>query len=272
MDWSYRNKGELKMQTHNTQDAWMPPSDIRLRFFSDSAALVRCAASTLVSRCAEAIQLRGVFKVALSGGQTPLELFEALASEEWRDCFDWSRMHFFWIDERCVPPDHPASNFGMAHRALLAHVPAGRVFRMRGELEPVLAAEEYASILQTELGEGDNFPYSPTFDCVLLGMGTDGHTASLFPGAPQLEEEHHSVVPALRHEGDVVLPEHHRVTLTLPVLNAARCCLVVVAGAKKRKALRRALTFFSPPELPIQRIRPPKGEVIWMVDRAACFP
>lgn len=260
------------MQTYNAQDIWMPPSDIRLRIFSDSAALVRCAASTLVSQCEEAIRHRGAFKIALSGGQTPLELFEALASNDWRNHFDWSRMHFFWIDERCVPPDHPASNFGMAHRTLLAHVPAGRVFRIRGELEPTQAAEEYAAILQTELGKGDDAPSKLTFDCVLLGMGTDGHTASLFPGAPQLEEKRHSVISALRHDGDVVLPEHHRVTLTLPVLNAARCCLVVVAGAKKREALHRALTFFSPPELPIQRIRPSEGEVIWMVDKAACLP
>lgn len=157
--------------------------------------------------------------VALAGGRTPRAVYARLATE----AYDWSGVDVFFGDERCVPPDHPDSNFLMAEETLLSKVPA-RVHRMQGE---TCEAAGYEEELRAVFGTG-----LPAFDLVFLGMGADGHTASLFPGDPALEETRRLVVRVAR-------PDHPRLTLTLPVLSASKLAVFLVAGAEKREALRR---------------------------------
>ncbi len=159
--------------------------------------------------------------VVLAGGQTPRAVYARLAKEK----YDWSAVDVFFSDERCVPPDHPGSNFKMAEEALLSQVPA-RVHRMHGE---TCDAAGYEEELRSVFGNG-----LPAFDLAFLGMGTDGHTASLFPGDPALEETHRRVVKVAR-------PDHDRLTLTLPVLSASKLAVFLVSGEEKRSALRRVL-------------------------------
>ena len=182
--------------------------------------------------------------VALAGGSTPRRLYQRLAG----CAFPWPETEVFFGDERCVPPDHPDSNYGMASEALLSKVPA-RVHRMRGESCDAAAYEEE---LRQVFGRG-----VPQFDLVLLGLGEDGHTASLFPGDPALEEEERRVVRVQR-------PDRARLTLTLPVLSAAKVALFLVAGASKREALRRLL---GGEEIPAARVR--ARRVVIVADEAA---
>jgi 6-phosphogluconolactonase len=159
--------------------------------------------------------------LVLAGGRTPRALYARLAREK----YDWSGVEIFFGDERCVPPDHPDSNFGKARETLLSRVPA-RVHRMHGE---TCDAAGYEDELRLVFGDG-----LPTFDLVFLGMGADGHTASLFPGDPALEETQRLVTKVAR-------PDHQRLTLTLPVLSASKLAVFLVSGAEKREALRRVL-------------------------------
>ncbi len=182
--------------------------------------------------------------VALAGGSTPRRLYERLATCE----FDWEETNIFFGDERCVPPDHPDSNFRMANDALLSKVPA-RVHRMPGD---TCDAEDYDEELSRVFGPG-----LPRFDLVILGLGEDGHTASLFPGDPALVEKQRRVVRVRR-------PDCARLTLTLPVLSAASVALFLVSGAAKRDALRRLL---SGEDIPAARIQPKK--VIIVADEGA---
>ncbi len=182
--------------------------------------------------------------VALAGGATPRRLYERLATCE----FPWSETEVFFGDERCVPPDHPDSNYRLASESLLSKVPA-RVHRMRGESCDAGAYEEELS--------GVFGPGLPQFELVLLGLGEDGHTASLFPGDPALEENERRVVRVQR-------PDHPRLTLTLPVLSAAKVALFLVAGASKREALRRLLRG---EEIPAARVR--AKQVVIVADEAA---
>ena len=170
---------------------------------------------------AERIELLRPLTVVLAGGSTPRALYERLAQSD----LPWSSMDVFFGDERCVPPDHPDSNYRMAREALLSKVPA-RVHRMKGE---TCDAAAYERALRRIFGAGP-----PTFDLVILGLGSDGHTASLFQGDPALGERERWVVRVAR-------PDHSRITLTLPVLSAAREVLFLVAGAGKREALQRLL-------------------------------
>ena len=209
----------------------------------------------------------GRFTTALAGGSTPKRLYEALAAEPYRSRVPWERSHLFWGDERAVPPDHADSNYGMVRAALLAHVPIppGNLHRMQGE-KPDLdqAARDYEAEIAGVLGAAPA-GRPPAFDLVLLGIGTDGHTASLFPGSPATRETRRWVVrnpvPALRAD---------RLTLTLPILNRSRTILFLVSGAEKASTLREVLE--GPPDLerlPAQRIQPDAGRVVWLIDRAA---
>ena len=219
------------------------PDTLRLAVYPDSGLAVRAAAD-LFTALAPA-------RVALAGGSTPRALYELLASDDYRDRTDWEEVEVFFGDERAVPPDHPDSNFGMANRALLSHVPLaeGAVHRMEGEADPLEgAAERYGMVLPDHL------------DLVLLGMGPDGHTASLFPGQEALEERNRRVVATTGADGSP------RLTLTYPAIDAARHVVFLVTGESKREALdaiRRG------EELPAGRVRPTDGDVIWIVDRAA---
>lgn len=223
------------------------------------------AATLLVEAAWEAVTDRGRFLVAFSGGNTPRPLYELLASEQWAHRIPWQQTHVFWADERCVPPEHAASNYRLVRETLLTRVqvPPTQVHRIRGEQEPQRAAREYEARLQRVLG-----PHA-SLDLVLLGMGADGHTASLFPGTAALRERRRWVVanhvPALGA---------WRITLTYPAINSARQVVFMVAGPDKADMLARALA--DPPwpvsQVPAAGVRPVSGRLTWLVDEAAALP
>lgn len=236
----------------------------RLEVYEDADALVRAAADRVIAVAADAIMLGGRFSIGLSGGSTPRPLYELLARDDYARRIEWSRTHVFWGDERCVPPEDPESNYGMAQQALLAHVPIPEenVHRMRGELPPVEAAADYEDLLRAFFGE---LPGArPRFDLLLQGLGSDGHTASLFPHSAALDERARWVAaPFVPRLGA------WRITLTPPAINAAGQVIFLVDGAGKAEALRAVLRGpYRPHELPAQLIRP-AGELAWMVDAAA---
>ncbi len=232
----------------------------------DAAALAREAAGRFVALAGTAIAERGRFVVALSGGSTPKALLELLAGAPYRDEIDWGRVHIAWGDERCVPPDDEQSNYRMAREALLAHVriPSGQIYRMPGELpDPRAAADAYEATLRRlfDLSPGE----WPRFDLVHLGMGTEGHTASLFPGSPALAERERLVAAPFVEQLGV-----HRITLTPPAINAAREVQFLVAGVEKAAIVRRVLREpRDPSELPAQVVAPTDGRLVWLLDVAA---
>jgi len=226
----------------------------------------RAAAQAIVEIASNALESRGRFVLALSGGSTPLALFSLLAQPPFRDRLLWGQIHFFWADERCVPPDHPESNYGQAQRALFDQVPLPpeNVHRIQGELKPARAAEEYVHVLQ-EFGEADHA--WPRFDCVLLGLGADGHTASLFPAVYNPTEQ---ISPAIAVTASYQGRPAQRVTLTPLAFNSARHVLFLVSGQEKAGALAAVLSGSDDPfRWPAQRIHPTDGTVVWIVDEAA---
>jgi 6-phosphogluconolactonase len=208
---------------------------------------------------------RGRFLVALSGGSTPRALHQALV-QHYRDLIPWERVQVFWSDERCVPPDDQESNYRMARETLLDLVPlpAENVHRMPGErTDYATAAADYEAEMRQVFGLPPDVLLR--FDLILLGMGPDGHTASLFPGSPALYETSRLVVPNVGTK-----PPPQRMTFTYPLLNSARQVMFLAAGADKAEALRDVLSGQATiEERPAVGVRPADGEVIWMVDRAA---
>jgi len=227
----------------------------------------RAAGQDLVELAREAIAQRGRFCVALSGGSTPRRMYEILSEAPRWAQIDWRRVEFFWGDERAVPPEHPDSNYGIATTVLLRKlgVVADRVHRIRGELPDV---EEAAALYQDELARVFATPVEglpPIFDLILLGMGADGHTASLFPFSQALTERRRWVVA-----NTVPKIGKSRVTMTFPILNRAAEVRLLVTGSDKASALREALAGPREPErLPVQAVVPEGGRLIWLVDRAA---
>lgn len=220
------------------------------------------AAAAFVAKCAqEAIAARGQFNIALSGGSTPLAAYAHLAAPPLRETVEWPRVHIFWSDERCVPRDDPQSNYAAAQQALLDHIniPTANLHRLRGELPPNEAAREYRQQLLT------HFPAAgfPSFDLILLGLGTDGHTASLFPGSAALRT---GEVPVT--ENYVSRLESWRLTFTLPLINAARQVAFLVAGADKATILNEVLTPGGRP-LPAKAVNPHSGGLTWLLDAEA---
>lgn len=237
-----------------------------LKVFDDLGALARAAAEEIAKSAEEAIAERGRFTIALSGGSTPRPVYRLLAKEP---RIDWSRVHVFWGDERHVPPDHPESNFGMAHEELLSKVPIplDNIHRMRAENPNAeRAAEEYAWTLRSafDCNEGE----WPRFDLVLMGIGEDGHTASLFPGSDAVREQSRLVIAPWVEKLNTF-----RITLTAPVFNHARLALFLVSGEEKADALKAVLEGvegdFEPDLHPAQIVKPEEGRLVWMVDRAA---
>ena len=228
----------------------------------DAAAVAEATADRLLAAARAAIEERGIFRVALSGGSTPKRVYPLLLEPERRDAVDWARVELFWGDERSVPPDHPESNFGIAYQMLIAQLPnvrPDRVHRMPAEAPDIAAAAlSYESELRLAFGARGTEP--PAFDLIWLGMGPDGHTASLFPNTEALTESDRWVV-ANRVEAQ----DTWRMTLTYPVLNAARQVLFVVTGADKAGALRAIRAGGS--GLPAEGVT--GGEVEWLVDAAA---
>ncbi len=237
--------------------------------YPDAAAMAEAAAALFVSLAREAIAARGRFAVALSGGSTPEEMFHRLTMPEFASQTEWPGIHLFWGDERCVPLDHPDSNYGAARRALIDHVPipAEQVHRMHGEWPPETAAAEYERELRAFFGAGGPVPAAawPRFDLVLLGMGPEGHTASLFPGSAVLHETSRWVTASF-----VDAAHGWRITLTPPAINAAREVAFLVKGIDKAERLKQVLTGPVQPDLvPAQIVRPTAGRLRWLVDSAA---
>jgi 6-phosphogluconolactonase len=232
-----------------------------LTIVADEAALAQLVAERFAAAAGAAIAARGRFAVALAGGSTPKAAYALLAREPLRSRVDWSRTEIFFSDERCVPPDDEASNYKMAAGALLNAVPLdpSRIFRMRGEAEPQAAAREYAALLTDRLGS------LPQFDLLMLGMGPDGHTASLFPGSDPFADD-----AALVRAPFVPAFVTYRITLTPRAINAARYVQIATAGSAKAAALAAVLEGpYAPQTYPIQAVKPVSGDLAWLVDRAA---
>ncbi|HLO32508.1 MAG TPA: 6-phosphogluconolactonase [Anaerolineales bacterium] len=234
-----------------------------IRIFKDVEELSRAAAKLFIEQAAQSIAERDRFLVALNGGNTPTRLFQLLATNE-RAKVDWSMVHIFWGDERCVPPEDPGSSYGQARDILLNHIPIpdANIHRLKGELGPAEAASDYSSTLK----EFASAPLQwPRFDLLYLGMGEDGHTASLFPGSPVDVSE--PALPVTAHYQD---RPANRVTLTPLVFNSARLIAFMATGEKKAGTLAEVLSNRYNPELyPAQRIDPQDGRLIWLVDEAA---
>jgi 6-phosphogluconolactonase len=231
----------------------------------DAEALAAAAAAHITSAARSALAERGRFAIALAGGSTPRRTYERLASA--LHGAEWARTHIFFGDERCVPPTDAGSNYRMVHETLLAAVPipAGNVHRIRGELGPVEAAREYDGLVAGFFGAATPAAATAsTFDLVLLGLGHDGHTASLFPESAVLDDGRWAA-PA--HAPPGVTPAE-RVTLTLPALDTAREAVFLVSGAAKRSAVARVLGTDPDRGLPAARVRPRHG-LVWLLDREA---
>jgi 6-phosphogluconolactonase len=234
-----------------------------LLIFDDAEGVARAAAERFAEIADESVRAKGRFSVALSGGSTPRRVYELLAGEEFGGRVDWSKAHVFFGDERCVPPGDEASNYRMAHDALLARagVPGGNVHRMIGEGDAVANARLYEDELRSYfVGESP-----PAFDLVMLGLGEDGHTASLFPGTRALEEGGAWVVANWVEKLGA-----YRLTLTAPVINRAAHVMFVVTGAGKAESLYEVLKGARDERrLPAQSIKPVGGSLEWFIDRAA---
>ncbi len=238
-----------------------------LHILAGTNELFRRGAEEFVRAAKDSLEDRGVFNVALSGGSTPRGLFSLLVSDEaLRAQVQWKKTNFFWGDERHVPPDHPDSNFRMAQETLLSKlsIDPKRIWRIKGEIEDTdAAAEEYERSLIDHFHLGER--QLPRFDLVLLGMGPDGHTASLFPGTKALHEQEHLVVCNWVGKFDT-----ERITMTARVLNNAAAVVFLVSGEDKAPALKSVLEGpFEPEQLPAQLIRPVDGRLLWLVDQPA---
>jgi 6-phosphogluconolactonase len=238
--------------------------------FPSAAALAEEAAQRFAQAAGDVINSRGTFVIALSGGTTPRSLYAQLAGPLYASSVPWPLVQVLWGDERCVPPDHAASNYRMAREALLDHVPipAANVHRIRGEDNPVAAARAYEQELRSLLGTPQGPPRDTPearIDLVLLGLGDDGHTASLFPGAPLVTDGAPWVIAHRTHT-----EPPWRVTLTPVIINAAAEILFLVSGAGKAPIVQRVLEGpLRPDELPAQLIAPAHGRVHWLLDAAA---
>lgn len=222
-----------------------------IEIFATPQELARRAAEYFVARSAEAVARKGFFTVALSGGSTPKALYQLLA-ESFQTQVPWSRTHFFWSDERHVPPDHPDSNYRMTNEAMLSHVPVpeGNVHRIHGENpDAAEAAREYEQTVQQ-------------LDLILLGLGPDGHTASIFPGSEVLHETARLVAAPWVEKLNT-----YRITMTLPLLNSGASVLFLVSGAEKAEIVKEVIE--GPRKYPAQFVQPANGQLLWMLDEDA---
>lgn len=232
-----------------------------MQIFRDATALARAVADLFVSLGRMAMADRGAFHVALSGGNTPRAAYELLAQEPWRDDLSWSDVFIYFGDERCVPPDDEQSNYLMAKRAFLDSVgiPRANVHRIAGEVDPGHAANEYASLLRSVFGN------APRLDLILLGLGPDGHTASLFPGTPP-DTDDDALVRAVYAQSQMMW----RVTMTPKVINLGHTVAFAVEGADKAEILEAVYHGpFDPVKYPAQIVQPASGRLIWLVDDMA---
>jgi 6-phosphogluconolactonase len=238
-----------------------------IKIFPDADALSSAAAAEFLRSAQEAVRAKGTFNVVLSGGSTPRALYSRLATDPaLRAQVPWEKINFFWGDERHVPPDHPDSNFRMANEAMISRAPISpaQIWRIKGELAE---AKDAASDYEQRLRDFFHLTHAQLrrFDLVLLGMGPDGHTASLFPGTKALHETNRLVVA--NWIGKLYA---ERITLTAPVLNNAACVMFLVHGEDKAPALKAVLEGpLEPEQLPAQLIQPSSGKLIWLLDPSA---
>jgi 6-phosphogluconolactonase len=233
-----------------------------IQVYPDLESLSRAAAALLVTQANLAVAARGRFSVALSGGATPVRTYELLAAPPLAAQVPWDRVHVFWGDERCVPLTDPRSNARLAKEAWLDRVPipAEQIHPLNCALDPAAAARQYEAQLQ-EFFAGQ----PPRLDLVLLGLGEDGHTASLFPGTPVLKEGERWTAAVCLAGQDL-----HRVTMTARLINQAAVVAFLVAGKSKAGVLREVLHGpYAPERLPAQLIQPPTGEIFWLIDQEA---
>jgi 6-phosphogluconolactonase len=229
--------------------------------FENAHTLAGGVAGRIVETLSEAVTTSGIASLVLSGGKTPRDVYQLLGSEDCRDSVPWSLVHLFWGDERCVPPTMPESNYRMVKEALLEtiDIPEQNVHRIRGETPPQDAARAYDQEIRAALGlRHDAWPH---FTLVLLGLGTDGHIASLFPGTLALQERKRIVT-----EVYVESLKSSRITLTLPALNSAEEVVFLVSGKLKAPIFRK-IRASDTPEYPVQLVQPGSGRVHWYVDR-----
>ena len=234
--------------------------DPEIKVLPDALEIAHEAAERVIAAAESAAADGRPFSLALSGGTTPKALYELLATGPYKSRIDWRNVEIFFGDERTVPPDHQDSNYRMAQESLLSKVPipGDNVYRMAGERDPQQAAKEYGEMLKEKFGEGG-------MDVVLLGMGDDGHTASLFPGTAALGETKHRCVA-----NHVPKLGAWRITLTAPFINRSRGVMILVSGESKAKRLEEVLEGPQDPRrLPVQLIRPVGGSLTWLVDAAA---
>jgi 6-phosphogluconolactonase len=231
-----------------------------VQVFDNPEAVAQAAADRFVQASTEAIAARGRFDVALSGGTTPKRVYQLLASKDYRNKVDWGRVHIFFGDERCVPMDHPDSNYRMVREALLSQVPIPNenIFPIQGDGDPKLNAQKYEQQLRKLFKDSD----WPRFDLVFLGLGEDAHTASLFPGTSALHEDKAWVVANWVEKLNT-----WRITLTVPAINHAARILFLVTGSSKAKPLSAVINGSG--NSPAQLINPSNGSLEWLIDKAA---
>jgi 6-phosphogluconolactonase len=243
------------------------PVDVSYLVYPTNTAVAAAAAELFSSTAAAAVASRGVARIAISGGSTPKAMFALLAdpAKPYLAATPWAKIELFWVDERCVPPTDADSNYRMTNEAMLSHVPlpAAQIHRMEGELEPKVAAARYESIIRNTFKlEGAE---TPTFDLILLGMGDDGHTASLFPHTEGLNEM--ALIVAANH---VPQKDTWRITLTWPVINQGREVAFLIEGAGKAAVLKDVLLgSYDPETKPSQLIRPSSGRLTFLLDKAS---
>jgi 6-phosphogluconolactonase len=229
---------------------------MNLRILAGKEELARAAAEHFARKSNEAVAQKGSFTVALSGGSTPKALY-ALLADQFSDQIPWPNIHFYWSDERHVPPDHPDSNYRLANEAMLSRVPVAltNVHRVISENPAAEAARDYEDTIK-EISE------DPRLDLILLGLGTDGHTASIFPGSEVLNETERLVAAPW-----VAKLNTFRITMTLPLLNNGASVVFLVSGAEKAQIVKEVLE--GPEKYPAQAVKPHNGELIWMLDHDA---
>jgi 6-phosphogluconolactonase len=232
-----------------------------IRILPDPESLAQAAATIFADAADHAIADHGRFSVALSGGTTPRKLFRILGTI-YCDTVKWNSVQLFWTDERSVPPDHKESNYKLAYDELISKVsiPHGNIHRILGELAPAEAAKEYIEAAQSHFGTKG----IPVFDLILLGLGQDGHTASLFPGSTVLQEQDHFAVPSYSESVG-----NWRVTLTLPVVNNAVNIVFLVSGKSKSGIVSKILSEGRRHLYPASLVNPIKGQITWLLDREA---
>ncbi len=236
---------------------------MNLKIYKNKDLLVDELARKISEIISDTLKNQEYFTLSLSGGETPQVLYKKLASPEFREKINWKRVHIFWGDERAVPFDDNRSNAKMAFDFLIDHIniPAAQVHKMRTDIEPVFAVTDYDKILHTYF---DNTPKS--FDLILLGMGDDGHTLSIFPGSSLIEDQGKKWVAAVYNE------EQHmyRITLTPEIVNRSSNIIFIVTGSKKTNVLKQVIEGkYEPEKLPAQIIKPANGELYWFLDEDA---